>query len=154
METRRKMKLRTSDKLLLGIGYAVLGLFVLAIVIPLVYVVAASFMDPNVLNSQGISFDFKNWTLDAYRRVLENDMIWQGIFKFLLLFGSIYSDFCFYYAAGGISYVKKRVGGKKIFQYNLYYYDVFRRRLDSDIYFNKSASLSKYNMGNPASGRI
>ena len=67
METRRKMKLRTSDKLLLGIGYAVLGLFVLAIVIPLVYVVAASFMDPNVLNSQGISFDFKNWTLDAYR---------------------------------------------------------------------------------------
>ncbi len=78
METRRKMKLSTSDKVLLGFGYAVLGIFVLAILIPLVYVVVASFMDPNVLNSQGISFKFKDWTLDAYRRVLENEMIWRG----------------------------------------------------------------------------
>ena len=38
----------------------------------------ASFMDPNVLNNQGISFNFKDWTIDAYRRVLENDMIWRG----------------------------------------------------------------------------
>ena len=66
METRRKMKLSTSDKVLLGFGYAVLGIFVLAILIPLVYVVVASFMDPNVLNSQGISFNFKDWTLDAF----------------------------------------------------------------------------------------
>ena len=70
METRRKMKLSTSDKVLLGFGYAVLGIFVLAILIPLVYVVVASFMDPNVLNSQGISFNFKDWTLDAYRSCL------------------------------------------------------------------------------------
>ena len=81
METRRKMKLSTSDKVLLGFGYAVLGIFVLAILIPLVYVVVASFMDPNVLNSQGISFNFKDWTLDAYRRVLENEMIWRGFFN-------------------------------------------------------------------------
>lgn len=78
METKRKMRLGTSDKLLLGFGYLVLGLFVLAIVIPLIYVVMASFMDPNVLNSQGISFNYKDWTLDAYRRVLENGMIWRG----------------------------------------------------------------------------
>ena len=115
METRRKMKLGKSDRVLLGIGYAVLGLFVLAIGCSAVYVVAASFMDPNVLNSQGISFDFKNWTLDAYKRVLENEMIWRGIFRFLFLFGSIYSDFCFYYAAGGISYVKKELVGRKFF---------------------------------------
>lgn len=70
-----------SDRLILGVGYFALGLFVLAIIIPLVYVVAASFMDPNVLNSQGISFDFKKWTLDAYRRVLENEMIWRGFFN-------------------------------------------------------------------------
>lgn len=76
--TGRKRKLGMSDRLILGVGYFALGLFVLAIIIPLVYVVAASFMDPNVLNSQGISFDFKKWTLDAYRRVLENEMIWRG----------------------------------------------------------------------------
>ena len=78
METRRKMKLGTSDKIILGVGYALLGLFVLAVFVPLVYAVLASFMDPNVLNNQGLSFNFKDWTLDAYRRVLENDMIWRG----------------------------------------------------------------------------
>lgn len=77
----RKRKLGMSDRLILGVGYFALGLFVLAIIIPLVYVVAASFMDPNVLNSQGISFDFKKWTLEAYRRVLENEMIWRGFFN-------------------------------------------------------------------------
>ena len=79
--TGRKRKLGMSDRLILGVGYFALGLFVLAIIIPLVYVVAASFMDPNVLNSQGISFDFKKWTLDAYRRVLENEIIWRGFFN-------------------------------------------------------------------------
>ena len=79
METRRKMKLGTSDKVILGVGYTLLGLFVLAVFVPLVYVVLASFMDPNVLNNQGLSFNFKDWTLDAYRRVLENDMIWRGV---------------------------------------------------------------------------
>lgn len=78
METKRKMKLGTSDKLLLGFGYLILGIFVLAVIVPLVYVVVASFMDPNVLNSQGISLNFKNWTLNAYQRVLENEMIWRG----------------------------------------------------------------------------
>lgn len=83
--TGRKRKLGMSDRLILGVGYFALGLFVLAIIIPLVYVVAASFMDPNVLNSQGISFDFKKWTLDAYRRVLENEMIWRGFFNVIFI---------------------------------------------------------------------
>ena len=70
METVSKMKYSRTDRLVLGIGYAILGLFVLSIVVPLVYVVLASFMDPTVLNNQGLSFHIKDWTLDAYRRVL------------------------------------------------------------------------------------
>lgn len=50
METVSKMKYSRTDRLVLGIGYAILGLFVLSIVVPLVYVVLASFMDPTVLN--------------------------------------------------------------------------------------------------------
>ena len=73
-----KIKLGTSDKIILTVGYILLGLFCLAVFVPLVYVVIASFMDPNVLNNQGISFHFADWTLDAYRRVLENEMIWRG----------------------------------------------------------------------------
>lgn len=115
METRRKMKLGTSDKVILGIGYTVLGIFVLSILIPLVYILMASFMDPNVLNSRGISLNFKDWTLDAYRRVLENDMIWRGFFNSFFLFSGIYCDFCVYHAAGSLSYVKERICRKKIF---------------------------------------
>ena len=78
METAKKKKYTASDKAILGIGYVLLGAFVLSILIPLLYVVIASFMDPNVLNSQGISLDIRKWTVDAYRRVLENNMIWRG----------------------------------------------------------------------------
>ena len=66
-----KIKYSRTDKIVLGIGYTLLGLFVLAIIVPLVYVVLASFMDPTVLNNQGLSFNIKDWTIDAYRRVLE-----------------------------------------------------------------------------------
>lgn len=78
MGNQRRIKLRMSDKMILSIGYILLGVFALAILVPLVYVVLASFMDPNVLNNQGISFHLKDWTLDAYKRVLENKMIWRG----------------------------------------------------------------------------
>ena len=78
MEKKKKKKYSRTDKVILGIGFTILGLFVLSIAIPIVYVVLASFMDPNVLNSQGISFDVRKWTIDAYRRVLENNMIWRG----------------------------------------------------------------------------
>ena len=81
METSRKIKYSRIDRLILGIAYALLSLFVLSIVIPLIYVVLASFMDPTVLNNQGLSFRIKDWTLDAYRRVLENEMIWRGFFN-------------------------------------------------------------------------
>ena len=86
METRRKMKLGVSDRIILTVGYTLLGLFVLIILVPLVYVVMASFMDPNVLNNQGLSFHIKDWTLDAYRRVLENEMIWRGFANSLFYF--------------------------------------------------------------------
>ena len=66
-----KKKYSKTDCLILGIGFLILGLFVLSIAIPIVYVVLASFMDPTVLNNQGLSFHIKDWTLDAYRRVLE-----------------------------------------------------------------------------------
>lgn len=41
-----KIKYSRTDKIVLGIGYTLLGLFVLAIIVPLVYVVLASFIDP------------------------------------------------------------------------------------------------------------
>lgn len=72
------LKLSRKDKIILSLGYVLLGLFALAIIIPLVFVIVASFMNPNALNSQGISFKIADWSLDGYRRVLENKMIGIG----------------------------------------------------------------------------
>ena len=67
-----------SDKILLAIGFLILGIFVISIIVPIVYVIVASFMDPTILQNKGISFHFKDWTLTGYQRVLENKMIWIG----------------------------------------------------------------------------
>lgn len=84
MQTSIKVKRSKTDRVIIGISYVLLGLFVLSIVVPLVYVVLASFMDPTVLNNQGLSFDVKDWTLNAYTRVLKNGMIWRGFLNSFL----------------------------------------------------------------------
>ena len=72
-------------------------------------------MDPNVLNSRGISLNFKDWTLDAYRRVLENDMIWRGFFNsfFYSAAFTVISVFITLLAAYPMS--KKEFVGRKFF---------------------------------------
>ncbi|MBR6667581.1 MAG: carbohydrate ABC transporter permease [Clostridia bacterium] len=66
------------DKVLLAVGYVLLGLFVLAIIVPVIYIVVASFMDPITLQNKGIVLDTSKWTLNAYERVLTNKQIWIG----------------------------------------------------------------------------
>ena len=71
-------KLPAQDKVLLTIAYVILGLFMIAIIVPMVYVILASFVDPITLQNQGLTFDFSKWTLTAYERVLSNSQIWIG----------------------------------------------------------------------------
>lgn len=108
-------KLSRKDQFILGLGYMLLGLFALAIIIPLVFVIVASFMNPNVLNSKGISFDIVDWSLDGYRRVLENKMIGTGFinsFLYSITF-SILSVGITLFAAYPLS--KKDLVGRKFF---------------------------------------
>lgn len=114
METKF-FRLTIKDRIILGLGYLLLGLFTLAIIIPLIFVVIASFMDPNVLNSQGISFDFAHWSLDGYRRVLENKMIGIGFFNSFLysVSFSVLSTVITLFAAYPLS--KKDLVGRKFF---------------------------------------
>ena len=66
------------DKAILIIGYSILGLFLLAIIVPVVYIILASFIDPVTLQNKGLTFDFSKWTLTAYERVMTNGQIWTG----------------------------------------------------------------------------
>ena len=108
MNGTKKIKYSRTDQIILGIAYVFLGVFVLSILIPLIYVVLASFMDPTVLNNQGLSFHIKDWTLDAYRRVLENGMIWRGFLN------CIYRDLRLCNFTCSVSDVKKGICRKKI----------------------------------------
>lgn len=115
MENKRKKKLGISDRIILTSGYTLLGLFAVAILIPLAYVVVASFIDPNVLNNQGISFKLSNWTLNAYARVLKNNMIWRGFLNsfFYSVVFTVISVFITLLAAYPMS--KKELVGRKLF---------------------------------------
>ena len=115
MQTSIKVKRSKTDRVILGISYVLLGLFVLSIVVPLVYVALASFMDPTVLNNQGLSFRMKDWTLNAYTRVLKNGMIWRGFlnsFLYSTAFAAI-SVFVTILAAYPMS--KKDLVGRNVF---------------------------------------
>ncbi|WP_044936006.1 carbohydrate ABC transporter permease [Pseudobutyrivibrio sp. LB2011] len=99
MENKKKKKstfakYSAGDKTFLLVGYVLLGLFVLAIIVPMVYIVIASFMDPITLQNQGITFDLDKWTITAYERVISNSQIWVGfrnavIYSLLFTFLSV-----------------------------------------------------------------
>jgi putative aldouronate transport system permease protein len=79
-----------SDQLLLIVGYILLGLFVVAIIIPIIYIIIASFMDPITLQNSGISFDLNKWTTTAYERVLSNKQIWVG-FRNAIIYSVVFT---------------------------------------------------------------
>ena len=90
-QKKSKMALYTrQDKIILYCGYALLGLFLLAIIVPIIYIVIASFMDPVTLQNKGISFDFSKWSLDAYQRVVSDKQIWVG-FRNAVLYSIIFT---------------------------------------------------------------
>ncbi|MET3558969.1 putative aldouronate transport system permease protein [Streptococcus rupicaprae] len=66
------------DKRMLVLNKILLAFFVLITLLPLVYILVASFMDPQILVSQGISFNPKDWTIEGYQRVFSDDSILRG----------------------------------------------------------------------------
>ena len=95
MQTKKKKKsefakLPAGDKVLMLIAYTILGLFLVAIILPVIYIILASFVDPVTLQNSGLSFDFSKWTATAYERVLSNSQIWVG-FKNALIYSVLFT---------------------------------------------------------------
>lgn len=83
-------KYPTGDKTILIVAYVILGIFLAAIIIPVLYIILASFIDPITLQNKGVTFDFSKWTTTAYSRVLGNTQIWVG-FKNALLYSVLFT---------------------------------------------------------------
>lgn len=69
------------DRFFKVINIALLLLVIASILLPVGYILIASFMDPTVLINDGISFDVKDWTVDGYMRVLADSSILRGFFN-------------------------------------------------------------------------
>ncbi len=78
------------DRALLTVGYIILGLFIVAIIVPMIYIILASFIDPVTLQNKGLTFDFSKWTLIAYERVMGNAQIWIG-FRNALIYSVLFT---------------------------------------------------------------
>ncbi|WP_321434240.1 carbohydrate ABC transporter permease [Trichococcus flocculiformis] len=66
------------DRGVLLVNRILIGFLVLITLSPLLYVLIASFMDPFILRSQGLSLNPANWSMDGYKRVLQDPAIIRG----------------------------------------------------------------------------
>ena len=78
------------DKMILIVGYVILGLFLVAIIFPVIYIILSSFIDPITLQNRGLTFDFSKWTTTAYQRVFSNPQIWIG-FKNAVVYSVVFT---------------------------------------------------------------
>ncbi|MGG7622066.1 carbohydrate ABC transporter permease [Bacillus coreaensis] len=78
------IKYTRMDRMILSLNNIFLFLAVLVVLVPLVYVVLASFMDPTVLLNKGISFNLSDWSLKGYKLILGNDAMLKGFINSVL----------------------------------------------------------------------
>lgn len=72
------------DRIILGFNNIFLCFAVLIVLVPLIYVVIASFMDPTVLLNKGLTLNFSDWSLEGYKLILSNDAMLRGFFNSIL----------------------------------------------------------------------
>lgn len=72
------------DKAILWANKILLVLAVTSILIPLIYVLIASFMDPSTLLTKGISFNPSDWSIAGYKKIFEDQSIVRGFMNSML----------------------------------------------------------------------
>lgn len=72
------------DKRMLILNKIIIGFIVLITVVPMLYILVASFMDPKALVSKGISFNPSDWTVEGYQRVFSDKSILRGFINSLI----------------------------------------------------------------------
>lgn len=90
------------DRFILTINYILLFFAVLIVVVPLIYVVVASFMEPTALLNKGISFHLADYSVQGYKVILSNHAMIRGFvnalfysvaFSFVTVIVSIFAGY-------------------------------------------------------------
>jgi len=79
-----------TDKIILTTNGIIMTLIVLAVLGPLIYVVMASFTDPNTLLNSGLTLNPAKWTFQGYLRVFKDGSILTG-FRNSLFYSTAFS---------------------------------------------------------------
>lgn len=90
------------DRVILVLNNIILMMSVLCVVIPLAYVIIASFTQPNALLSKGLTLDPTQWTLEGYKRVFNdpemltgfrNSMFYSAAFAFVSIVVTLFAAY-------------------------------------------------------------
>lgn len=73
-----------TDKLLLLGNKIVLTICILIVMLPLLYILLGSFLDPNVLLSKGFSLNPADWSLEGYKRIFQDDLMIRGFINSII----------------------------------------------------------------------
>lgn len=103
------------DRFLLILNGLFLTVAVLLIVVPLIYVVVASFMDPTVLLNQGLSFRISDWSLEGYRKILSNPAMLRGFGNSVFYSAAFALVTVTVSVCAGYALSDSRLAGRKIF---------------------------------------
>jgi putative aldouronate transport system permease protein len=72
------------DRIILTLNNLLLGIIVLLIVGPLLYVFLSSFLEPNALIRKGLNIGATDWSLEGYKRILTDDTIMKGFLNSII----------------------------------------------------------------------
>jgi multiple sugar transport system permease protein/putative aldouronate transport system permease protein len=75
------MRISGNDRVYLAVVYTFIGLFSMAVIYPLIYVVSASFSSPEALIQGRVFFLPVEPGLKGYAAVFRNNAVWQGYFN-------------------------------------------------------------------------
>ena len=75
---RNRVRISMGDKVYLGIVYSFLGLFVLLVIYPLLYVISCSFSSPEALVEGRVFFLPVEPGLQGYKAVFADSRVWMG----------------------------------------------------------------------------
>ncbi|MFC7750715.1 carbohydrate ABC transporter permease [Paenibacillus thermoaerophilus] len=75
------------EKLFDGFNYVFLTLFAFSAVYPFINILSISFSTPAAANAYGLKFIPKEFTLEAYRAVFDNKVIWTGYYNTIIRTG-------------------------------------------------------------------
>jgi putative aldouronate transport system permease protein len=72
------------DRLILRMNNVLLGIIILLILGPLLYIFLSSFLEPNALIKKGLNLSSSDWSLEGYKRILTDSTIVKGFLNSII----------------------------------------------------------------------